>query len=197
MTSPSYPAVYDPATKKLHPLGDRGEFMVGRSDTAALTVADPTCSRQQFRILRVKAQHFVEPLSATSPTYLNGQPVGVMTPIRHQDVLQAGQQQFTFLETEPRAASPRPTPARRAVLDAPTVLPTDSSPWPDEAEIPFAEEAAAFPTVLVLFSGTGLMVLGLAVLWAFAVVFVSNPNPTSKYDTSKYRGTLGSSRSKL
>ncbi len=69
MLNSSYPALYEQANKKLHPLLGSGSFVIGRSETADLTVLDLSCSRQQFRIIRVEAQHYVEPLSRTSPTY--------------------------------------------------------------------------------------------------------------------------------
>jgi hypothetical protein len=64
----SYPALYDPENKNLHALFGSASFVIGRGETADLTVLDLSCSRQQFRIVRNEAQHFVEQLSRTSPT---------------------------------------------------------------------------------------------------------------------------------
>ncbi len=75
MLKSSYPALYDPGNKSLHALLGSASFVIGRSETANLTVLDLNCSRQQFRIIRVEAQHYVEPLSRTSPTYHNGQSI--------------------------------------------------------------------------------------------------------------------------
>ncbi len=111
----SYPALFELGNKKLHALLGNASFVIGRSETADVTVLDLSCSRQQFRITRVEAQHFVEPLSRTSPTYYNGQPISTPTPLEHEDRLQAGNCQFIFLTSEatkealakaPRAAAP-------------------------------------------------------------------------------------------
>jgi pSer/pThr/pTyr-binding forkhead associated (FHA) protein len=56
----SYPALYDPENKRLHTLLGSASFVVGRSETADLTVLDLSCSRQHFRIIRVNAQHYVD-----------------------------------------------------------------------------------------------------------------------------------------
>ena len=131
MPKPSYPALYDPANKNLHALLGSASFVIGRSETADLTVLDPSCSRQQFRIVRVETQHYVEPLSRTSPTYHNGQPISEPTPLAHQDRLQAGNCRFVFLarELSPRAREPAnattvpPQPGR-------VVSPTPAAPEP-------------------------------------------------------------------
>jgi len=73
MSKSSYPGLYDPSDEKLHALLGSASFVIGRSETADLTVLDLNCSRQQFRIIRVEAQHYVEPLSRTNSTHHNGQ----------------------------------------------------------------------------------------------------------------------------
>src|SRR4029077_8313903 len=112
MPKSSYPGLFDPAEEKLHALFGSDSFVIGRSETADLTVLDLSCSRQQFRIIRVEAQHYVEPLSRTSPTYHNGQPIGAPTLLAHEDRLQAGSCQFVFLAREPLAKG------REAILAA-------------------------------------------------------------------------------
>src|ERR1700722_9117438 len=96
----SYPALYDPENKNLHALTGSASFLIGRSETADLTVLDPSCSRQQFRIVRNEAQHFVEPLSRTSPTYHNGKTISESTLLAHGDRLEAGNCRFVYLATE-------------------------------------------------------------------------------------------------
>jgi ABC-type multidrug transport system ATPase subunit len=93
----SYPALYDPASKNLHALLGSASFVIGRSETADLTVLDPSCSRQQFRVVRVGSEHYVEHLSRTSPTYHNGQSISAPVLLVHEDLLEAGDSQFFYL----------------------------------------------------------------------------------------------------
>jgi ABC-type multidrug transport system ATPase subunit/pSer/pThr/pTyr-binding forkhead associated (FHA) protein len=86
----------------MHPLLGSASFLIGRSETADLTVLDLSCSRQHFRIIRVEAQHYVEPLSRTSPTYLNGRSITARSLLEHEDRLQAGSCHFVFLARETR-----------------------------------------------------------------------------------------------
>ncbi len=103
MSKSLYPGLLDLSGEKLHALVGSASFVIGRSETADLTVLDLSCSRQQFRIIRVEAQHFVEPLSRTSPTYHNGQSITMPTLLAHEDRLQAGNCRFVFLAREPSA----------------------------------------------------------------------------------------------
>src|SRR5262245_7459706 len=93
----TYPALLDLATRALHPLGGSESFLVGRNETADVCVFDRTCSRHHFRLVRPDGRYFVEALSPTSPTYLNGRPVTRPEPAEHGAFLQAGQTRFQFL----------------------------------------------------------------------------------------------------
>ncbi len=108
MSQTTYPALYDPAGKKLHPLLGTASFVVGRSETADLTVLDVGCSRQQFRIVRVEGRYWVEPLSQNSPTYHNSQPISQRTPLGHKDQVAAGSSRFVFLTRHPSGADGAP-----------------------------------------------------------------------------------------
>jgi ABC-type multidrug transport system ATPase subunit/pSer/pThr/pTyr-binding forkhead associated (FHA) protein len=133
VSQPAYPALYDPAGKKLYSLLGTASFVVGRSETADLTVLDVTCSRQQFRIVRAEGRYYVEPLSRTNPTYLNDRPVGQRTPLAHQDQLGAGSSRFVFLAQQPSGAAgrsdvPAPGPAPGKAAPRPTPGPSASPP---------------------------------------------------------------------
>jgi ABC-type multidrug transport system ATPase subunit/pSer/pThr/pTyr-binding forkhead associated (FHA) protein len=137
----SYPALYDPENKNLHALFGSTSFVIGRSETADLTVLDPSCSRQQFRIVRNDAQHFVEPLSRTSPTYHNGKTVSAATPLAHGDRLEAGDCQFVYLERESDPGGPAKAgrsassaSARREPLMTVMASPRDSAVPPPPAD---------------------------------------------------------------
>src|SRR4051794_15462773 len=101
VNNPSYPALYDSTKQQLHSVFGAASFVVGRSETADLTVLDVTCSRQQFRIVRTEGRHYVEPLSKTSPTYHNGQPVSAPAALAHEDRLDAGNCRFVFYAKPP------------------------------------------------------------------------------------------------
>ena len=103
MPQPVYPALYDPANKSVHSLISSASFVVGRSETADLTVLDLTCSRQQFRIVRAEGKYFVEPLSKTNPTHHNGKLIQQRTPLAHEDRLDAGNCRFVYLAKQPAA----------------------------------------------------------------------------------------------
>jgi len=107
----SYPALYDPENKNLHALFGSASFVIGRSETADLTVLDLGCSRQQFRIVRNEARHYVEPLSRTSPTYHNGKPISEPIALVHGDRLEAGNCRFVYLANELSAEGGQPAPA--------------------------------------------------------------------------------------
>jgi ABC-type multidrug transport system ATPase subunit/pSer/pThr/pTyr-binding forkhead associated (FHA) protein len=141
MPQPAYPVLYDHANKAAHSLVGSASFVVGRSETADLTVLDLSCSRQQFRIVRADGQHFVEPLSKTSPTNHNGQPVQQRTALAHEDRLDAGNCRFVFLTKPPvvKAAkevlgaatlnTPGPRPSMLAQA-GPPALPVSAQPPP-------------------------------------------------------------------
>jgi ABC-type multidrug transport system ATPase subunit/pSer/pThr/pTyr-binding forkhead associated (FHA) protein len=133
VTQPAYPALYDAVNKNLHSLLGTASFVVGRSETADLTVLDLTCSRQQFRIVRADGQHYVEPMSRTSKTYHNGQPIEQRTALAHEDHLDAGECRFVFLARAPQSTratvaakvAPPPPPPMETIMAgrSPLVIP--------------------------------------------------------------------------
>lgn len=136
---PSYPALLDLASKKLHPLGGSESFLVGRNETADVCVFDQTCSRHHFRVVRRDGRYHVEPLNSLNPTFLNGRTLARSEPIDHGAFLQAGQTRFQFLvgpageTTAHQAAHPPP-------LIAPPTLIAPATPTGD-----VALERDAFP----------------------------------------------------
>jgi ABC-type multidrug transport system ATPase subunit/pSer/pThr/pTyr-binding forkhead associated (FHA) protein len=114
VTRATYPALVDSSGTHVHSLSGKSSFLVGRSETADLTLLDMTCSRQQFRIVRVEGLHYVEPLSKNSPTYHNGLPIAGRTPLAHEDRLEAGSCSFLYLTGPRTGAAQRPaTPVTR------------------------------------------------------------------------------------
>ncbi len=124
MGQPTYPALYDVANKKLYSLLGTGSFVVGRSETADLTVLDVKCSRKQFRIVRVDGGYCVEQQSSSVPTLHNNQPVSERIPLAHKDRLVAGDSQFIFFTQHPTGVS-----TQSEVLAANTV-PAKVTPHP-------------------------------------------------------------------
>ncbi len=111
MRESSYPALYDLANQNLHALLESASFVIGRSETADLIVFDPSCSRQQFRVVRIGAEHYVEHLSRTSPTYHNGRSISACVPLVHEDLLEAGHSRFMYLARGSSAADRDVAPA--------------------------------------------------------------------------------------
>ena len=116
VNQPAYPALYDPAAKKLYSLLGAASFVVGRSETADLVLLDVTCSREQFRVVRAEGRCHVEPMLRTSPTYHNGQPIAGPTPLTHEDRLDAGESRFVFLAGPPAAKSAKSLLAAKTVV---------------------------------------------------------------------------------
>ncbi len=147
MTQPQYPALLDVATQSLYPLR-ADSFLVGRNETADVCVTDLTCSRHQFRIVRDAGAYFIEPLSARTPTYCNGQPVAGRQPLNHEALLQAGLMRFQFL-LKPRAARAAPPAAPPSAC--PTMLPATPPAAPAEVmRTVMAEEGALAEAALSL-----------------------------------------------
>ena len=91
-----YPALFEHSTGETHLL-DKAAFEVGRSSQADLPIFDATCSRKQYRILRIANKFYVEPLSSTTPTQLNGKPIAERTPLEHGGEISVGDSLFRFL----------------------------------------------------------------------------------------------------
>jgi ABC-type multidrug transport system ATPase subunit/ABC-type multidrug transport system permease subunit len=146
MQPPAYPAIYDPANKKLHSLVGAASFVVGRSETADLTVLDVTCSRQHFRVVRAEGKHYVEPLSQTSPTTLNGRPINHRTPLSHEDRLGAGNCQFIYLARPPgRSQAARPAPGDGMEAAPPPVRQSTPPPPPPPPPAPAGHDSGPVP----------------------------------------------------
>jgi ABC-type multidrug transport system ATPase subunit/pSer/pThr/pTyr-binding forkhead associated (FHA) protein len=138
-----YPALLDQATKALHPLGTSESFLVGRNETADVFVADRSCSRHHFRIVRRDGQYYVEPLNARNPTYCNGQVVSGPQPVDHGAVIQAGTTLFQLLLRRPHTATEAKLPNAAVVASVPgsnTELAAVSTESLDASEFPLAGE---------------------------------------------------------
>jgi ABC transport system ATP-binding/permease protein len=144
MSAPAYPALYNSANKDLHSLSGGASFVVGRSETADLVVLDPTCSRQQFRIVRADGKCHVEPLSRTSPTFHNGQAITQRMPLAHEDRLDAGESRFVFL------ARPPASKQVQSILAADTV---------NKKAAPAAPAPAAPAPMMTVMAGRGAAVV--------------------------------------
>ncbi|MBS0264368.1 MAG: ATP-binding cassette domain-containing protein [Planctomycetes bacterium] len=113
------PVLCDLASGELYPLAAGGTFVVGRSETADLSVTDLTCSRQHFQIVGRDGCHVIEPLSAQNPTLVNGLRTETATPLQPGDVITAGQLQFQFRFRSWGAKSGRGIPPGPAVAAGP------------------------------------------------------------------------------
>jgi ABC transport system ATP-binding/permease protein len=118
-----YPALLELSAKRLYPLRGAESFLVGRNDTADICVLDARCSRHHFRLIKLQNGYCVERLNELNPTLLNGQTVTGPAPLKHGDVLSAGQTRFRFLTrtssglSDARAAPPA-TSSNATILGA-------------------------------------------------------------------------------
>jgi ABC-type multidrug transport system ATPase subunit/pSer/pThr/pTyr-binding forkhead associated (FHA) protein len=95
-----YPALFELATRELHPLSGAPQFAAGRSQSADLPLLDSRCSRQQFQLVRHATGYTVQPLSENCPTLCNGIQLLAARDLEHGDLLQAGSLQFIYLKRE-------------------------------------------------------------------------------------------------
>ena len=84
------------AQPRSYPLAD-AEVLIGRGeDCAVLLIGDGTVSRRHARVRNDGRQVTVEDAGSTHGTYLGGQPLNTLTPVRRGDVLQVGQTLLRF-----------------------------------------------------------------------------------------------------
>lgn len=84
-------------------LQDGDALVIGRGPPADVRIPDPRLSRRHARITRVGDAVFVEDLSSSSGTYVNGERIAARTRLRPHDVVQAGT--LVVVQTE-RAPAP-------------------------------------------------------------------------------------------
>jgi ABC-type multidrug transport system ATPase subunit len=102
----SYPALLDLVSLKLHPIGEREVFSVGRRAQADLPLLDLTCSRSQFRLIREGQSIFLVGESTSTTTLVNGRTPEGRSQLRHGDTIQADKSAFRFLERPADEAKP-------------------------------------------------------------------------------------------
>ncbi len=138
--------------RRVHVPGDGRDFLIGRSPTAALTLADPACSREHASLRWDGRTIELRPLALRQPTYVNDVAFDRVTCVVHGDVLRCGDsvvhvQLLPMAERQPPSgsyglAAERPPRARPIAHDTATVLGSAM----DQAPI-------AFPTAPVSVSG--------------------------------------------
>jgi ABC-type multidrug transport system ATPase subunit/pSer/pThr/pTyr-binding forkhead associated (FHA) protein len=101
-----YPALYEVASKELHPLGSAAEFVVGRSQDADLPVLDTSVSRRHFRLRRQGDAVVAEPLSETNPLLCDGRRVLGSHSLVHGNRLRAGAVEFVYLTGDTATSTP-------------------------------------------------------------------------------------------
>src|SRR4051812_8252615 len=102
----SYPALLDLADLRLHPVGAKDTFSVGRRSQADLPLLDLTCSRTQFKLVRESEATFVEAESTSTTTLINGDPITGRRRLQHGDTIQAGKSAFRYLERQSEETPP-------------------------------------------------------------------------------------------
>jgi ABC transport system ATP-binding/permease protein len=96
---PEYPVVYRIAVGEYYPVTtNAGGVEVGRSANADIPVPDLAFSRRQFRIVSVEGGFYVENLSQTNVTLLNGNRITAAVKLHHGDRIRVADCEFAFLE---------------------------------------------------------------------------------------------------
>ena len=125
-----FPALYMAGTEQLTPArAEPGGIEVGRSHAAHVRVRDLTCSRRQFRIVLSENRYYVENLSESNPTLLNGSKVAAPVALSHGDRIRAGKTAFVFAERpDPALGIPTASGAAPAPAAAPEAPPGRGAP---------------------------------------------------------------------
>lgn len=76
-----------------------GPWVLGRSGTAQVPFPrDPQCSREQLRITADNGRYRIEPLSTSTPTYLNGRPLASAESLAPGDEIRFASQRIVFVQ---------------------------------------------------------------------------------------------------
>lgn len=79
----------------------QGDLMIGRDDECHIIISDRQVSRFHARISRLEDQIVLEDLASKNGTYLNGDLISEIHPLKDGDLLQVGLiQQFVFLSSD-------------------------------------------------------------------------------------------------
>jgi pSer/pThr/pTyr-binding forkhead associated (FHA) protein len=133
---------------------DKNEFIVGREQTADITVSDPEISRRHARIFFQNGGYIIEDLGSTNGTFVNGQKISGPYLLRPGEVVNFGEHVsvlFESVQVDPNAtvvssaAAPKapiaPAPAKAPLYTPPPAAPV-SQPM---APAPVAQQPYSAP----------------------------------------------------
>jgi len=131
-----YPALYEVSTREFHSVTTKpGGIEVGRNASADVPLAHLAFSRRQFRVVWANGAYYIENLSQTNITLLNGNGVSSPTALHHGDRIRVADCDFVFLEradvaVERKANSPTQPPVVEAIAPVTAKWPAATMPPP-------------------------------------------------------------------
>ena len=133
---------------------DKNEFIVGREQTADITVSDPEISRRHARIFFQNGGYIIEDLGSTNGTFVNGQKISGPYLLRPGEVVNFGEHVsvlFESVQVDPNAtvvssaAAPK-APIASAPAKAPLYTPPPAAPVSQPmASAPVAQQPFSAP----------------------------------------------------
>ncbi len=131
---------------------DKNEFIVGREQTADITVSDPEISRRHARIFFQNGGYIIEDLGSTNGTFVNGQKISGPYLLRPGEVVNFGEHVsvlFESVQVDPNATVVSSAAAPKApIASAPAKAPLYTPP----PAAPVSQPMAPAPVVLQPFS---------------------------------------------
>jgi hypothetical protein len=126
---------------------DKNEFIVGREQTADITVSDPEISRRHARIFFQNGGYIIEDLGSTNGTFVNGQKISGPYLLRPGEVVNFGEHVsvlFESVQVDPNATVVSSAAAPKApIASAPAKAPLYTPPPAAPVSQPMAPAAVA------------------------------------------------------
>jgi len=167
----------------------RQPVVLGRDETAEISLQDPEMSRRHARIAWHEGVYLLEDMRSTNGTYLNGTLIRMPQALNHGDKVGVGQTVLEFASTagaQPRqvayeaprySAPPPPPPLAPTPPPPPPPRPAPPPPPPPSPPPPAAQEPPKQGRSRCLLFGCGcLVLLVLLIVGAFAVVMFTMPD---------------------
>jgi pSer/pThr/pTyr-binding forkhead associated (FHA) protein len=136
---------------------EKNEYIIGREQTADITISDPEISRRHARLFFQNGSYIIEDLGSTNGTFVNGQKISGPYLLRPGEVVNFGEHVSVLYESvqiDPNAtvvsssaAAPKaPIPVAPAKTPLYTPPPAPSTPPPAVAQQPFPTPIQATPS---------------------------------------------------
>jgi pSer/pThr/pTyr-binding forkhead associated (FHA) protein len=136
---------------------EKNEYIIGREQTADITISDPEISRRHARLFFQNGSYIIEDLGSTNGTFVNGQKISGPYLLRPGEVVNFGEHVSVLYESvqiDPNAtvvsssavAPKAPISAAPAKTPLYTPPPAPSNPPPAAAQQPFPAPIPSTPS---------------------------------------------------